>query len=254
MTGTVFEGQDKLKLVTHCQDDREEYEQYVLLEYLIYRTYNMLTDRSFRVRLARVSYTDTEGSREPVTRYAFLVEDEDMMAGRNGWEFLQVGAVSPASVDAFNLALVEVFQYFIGNTDWSAFMPEPDKEECCHNTKPIGNPAGPVFSVPYDFDLAGVLDTRYAYRLYKGTLERLGLRSVRQRLYRGLCASRGQLPPVFDLFNQKRPEIYALHRGQPDLEPKVLEDTLEYFDEFYEVINDEGRTRLEIHDRCRRAY
>ncbi len=251
VAATMFEGQDKLKLVTHCQDDKDEYQQYVLLEYLTYRTYNLLTELSFRVRLARITYVDTEESRDPATSYAFLIEDEEMMSVRNGWEFLAVPQIPPAMVDPTNLALVEVFQYFIGNTDYSAFMPEPEKHECCHNTKPIGTMAGPVFAVPYDFDLSGLVDTRYANRLYRGNLEQLGIRNVRDRLYRGMCVSQGELPDVFDLFNQKREEIYALYREQQDLDPKVLEETTKFIDKFYEVINDEGKTKREFRDRCR---
>ncbi len=251
VAGTPFEGQDKLKLVTHCQDDREEYEQYVLLEYLIYRTYQMFTDMSFRVRLAKITYHNTEKEDEPVTRYGFLIEDEDMMAARAGWQYLKLPVIPPTSVDPANLALLEMFEYFIGNTDFSAFMREPEKDECCHNTKPIGNPAGPVFSVPYDFDLAGLLDTRYANRLYRGNLEKMELRSVRDRLYRGWCESRTHVPDIIQAFNEKRDPIYELYRQQPDLEPKVLEETLEYFDKFYETINDERKTKRQIYDKCR---
>ncbi len=251
VAATVFEGQDKLKLVTHCQNNSEAYEQYVLLEYLAYRTYNLLTDVSFRVRLARITYDDTESNRAPVTRYGFLIEDKDLLAARNSVEFLEILDVPIHLVDADNLALIGVFQYFIGNTDWSAFRPEPDKDECCHNTKPIGMPGGPVYSVPYDFDLSGLLNTRYAKRLYKTNLEKMGLHSVRDRLYRGLCRSHPHLPAVFDLFHQKREEIYDLYRHQNDLAPKVLKKTLKYFDAFYEVITDEGKTRRAFRDECR---
>ncbi len=248
---TVFEGQDKLKLVTHCQDNSEAYEQYVLLEYLAYRTYNLLTDYSFRVRLARITYDDTESDRAPLTAYGFLIEDKDRLAARNGVDFLEVLNVAINLVDADHLALIGVFQYFIGNTDWSAFRPEPDKEECCHNTKPIGLPDGPVYAVPYDFDLAGLLNTKYAYRIYKVNLERMGIFSIRERLYRGLCRSDPDLPNVFDLFKEKREEIYDLYRHQNDLQEKVLKKTLKYFDAFYKVINDESKSRQAFHEVCR---
>jgi len=88
VAGSLFEGQDKLKLVTHCQDDREDYEQYVLLEYLIYRVYNTLTPLSFRVRLARITYEDSEGDHDTVTRYGFLIEHEEAVAARTGWSYL----------------------------------------------------------------------------------------------------------------------------------------------------------------------
>ena len=248
--GTVFEGHNDLKLVTHCQDGRSEYDQYVLQEYLVYRVYNLLTDLSFKARLARVTYVDTDGKRDTVTRYGFLLEDVDAMAARNGWQALRVLAVPPHVVDPRSVALVEVFQYMIGNPDWSLFSVEPGEDACCHNTVPIGAEAGPIFSVPYDFDISGIVNTRYADRLFAPEQRNLGIRHVRQRAYRGLCASGGSLPEVFALFNQKRDAIYALYREQPGLEPEVVKETVEYLDAFYETINDPKKVEREFTKRC----
>ena len=251
VAGTLFEGQNKLKLVTHCQDDREEYEQYVLLEYLIYRIYNTLTELSFNVRLAQITYEDTGGDRDTVTRYGFLIEHEDAVAERTGWSYLAVPGVPPDALDPENLAQAEVFHYLIGNTDYSAFLADPGSDECCHNTKPIGAPVGPVFTLPYDFDITGLLNTRYANRLYRGNLEELGLRNVRQRRFRGRCRSAPLWPAVFATFNERRSEIEGLVRNQEGLDDDVREETLEYIEDFYEVINDEGRVRREFERRCR---
>lgn len=251
VAGTLFESQNRLKLVTHCQDDREQYEQYVLLESLIYRIYNTLTDLSFRVRLARITYEDTAGERETVTRYGFLIEHEDALAARTGWSYVRTRVVPPDAVDPENLAKVEVFQYLIGNTDWSAFAAEPGSSECCHNTKPIGSRAGPVFMVPYDFDIAGLSNTRYANRLFRRNLDEMGLRSVRERRFRGLCRSAEYWPVVFATFNDRRSEIEELFTSQGGLDADVLEEALEYIGEFYDVINDEGRVRREIEGYCR---
>jgi hypothetical protein len=251
--GTLFAGQDKLKLVTHCQDGRPEHEQYVLQEYLIYRTYNLLTDLSLRARPAHITYIDTDGERDTLTRYAFLIEDEDAMAARGGWEVLHVPQVPPEYMDPTQLSLVEIFQFMIGNTDWSAFKGEPGRDECCHNSKPIGDMAGPVFAVPYDFDITGLVSTRYANRLFRDNLEQLGLRNVRQRYYRGLCMSQPYLDQIFQLLNEKREAIYALYREQEALEPEIIEKSLEYYDDFYEIINDEGKVRREFERNCRRV-
>ena len=59
--GTLFEGQTMLPLTTHCRDS-SSYEQYVLKEYLAYRIYNLLTDKSLRVRLARVRTATPAGT------------------------------------------------------------------------------------------------------------------------------------------------------------------------------------------------
>jgi hypothetical protein len=248
VAGTVFDGEDRLKLVTHCDNRRSEYEQQVILEYLVYRTLNVLTDLSLRVRLARITYVDLDEDRDSLTRYAFFIEDEDKMAQRVGWASLEVQQVSPWNYDQEQLSLVDVFQYMVANTDWDAFGKADDQEFFCHNLKVIGNLAGPVFPVPYDFDWTGLVNRRYAK-----PDPTLPIRSVRQRLYRGVCRERADVEVVFPLFNQKQAEIYDLFRNQTGLEPKRVEQTLEYLDEFYEVINDPGKVNSRMLRDCRRT-
>jgi hypothetical protein len=247
---TLFSGQDKLKLVTHCQDHRSEYEQYVLQEYLTYRVYNLLTELSFRVRLARITYLDTEAGRDALTRYAFMIESDEQVAGRNDLELIRRKTISPADVDPLQLSLLEVFQYLIGNTDWSAFVYEEGKDECCHNTLPIATASGWVFPVPYDFDIAGIITARYADNLY-GPQDRFGIRSVRQRLYIGRCDSEPYLDRVFQSFDDNKNSIYSLYREQADLGPKVLAERLDYLDEFFDVIHDPAKVRRRIVRDCR---
>ena len=244
---TIFANQNHLKVVTHCQDGRDEYEQYVLQEYLVYRAFNLLSDLSFRVRLARITYVDLEKDRDTVTEYAFLIEHKDLMAERNGWGVLEIPLIAPEHFDPDQLSLVEVFQYMIGNTDWSAFRAPSGEPECCHNAKAIGDMAGPVFSVPYDFDQAGLIRARYAT-----PDARFNLRNVGQRLYRGVCRPRREFDRALASFNEQKDAIYDLYRAQQDLEPKRLERMLDYYDDFYEIINDEKRFEREILNKCRR--
>jgi hypothetical protein len=244
--GTVFAGQDKLKLVTHCQDKRADYEQYILLEHLVYRTYNLFTDLSFQVRLARITYVDSEGDREPLTKYAFFIEDDDDMAGRNGWEALQVPVVPPFEYEQDQLNLAEVFQFLVGNTDWAAFTAAPDETECCHNMTVIGNQAGPVFPVPYDFDWTGLVSARYAR-----PDPSLPIHSVRQRLYRGICRDSDQLDVTLPAFEDLKESIYALYQNQEGLGEKELERAVEYLDEFYQILGDPKKVKREMRDRCR---
>jgi hypothetical protein len=243
---TLFHGQDKLKLVTHCQDRSDRYEQFALQEYLIYRTYSLFTDLSFRVRLLRMTYVDSEDDRDPITKYAFFIEAEDAMAARNGWEVLTVRQVLPDQMDQEQLILFELFQFFMGNTDWDPFHTEGGREYCCHNTVLVGTMAGPVLPVAYDFDWSGVIAAPYAK-----PAQVLGIRSVRQRRYWGVCRPEEDVAAVFPRFNEQREAIYALHRGQEGLDPKRLEDMLEYYDDFYEIINDARKADREIFRRCR---
>ena len=96
--GTVFAKQDKLKLVTHCKN---AYEQLVLKEYLLYRAYNLLTDRSYRVRFVEITYVDSAQKRAPVSRYAFFIEDKESMAERNGFIAVEEPEVDFDDLDEF---------------------------------------------------------------------------------------------------------------------------------------------------------
>jgi hypothetical protein len=246
--GTVFAGQNKIKLVTHCQDNRDEYEQYVLQEYLVYRMFALLTDNSFQVRLARVTYVDTEGERDRITKYAFFIEDNDAMAERNGWDVLEVSTVIPSQMQQDALVVVEVFQFMIGNTDWDAFYGERGSV-CCHNGLVIGSFRDfIVIPVPYDFDFCGLIWTRYAT-----PNPRLPIRNVRQRLYRGICRPREELEAAFQLFEEKREAIYDLVRSVPDLDLERLGNTIGYLDEFYEIIGDPRKVEREMLNRCRKV-
>ena len=247
ISATIFDGQTVLPLLTHCRTKRAEYEQFALLEYLIHRTYSVLTDRSLRARLVRITYTDPERDDESITRYAVFTEHFDHLAARNGWEVLQVPIVPPDQVEAFDLARFEVFQYLIGNTDFDPFHAEPDEGACCHNAVLIGTMIGPVIPVPFDFDWSGVVDAPYAR-----PDPRLNIRTVRQRRYWGVCRPREDLEAVFPLFHERRDAIYDLFRYQEGLEPKYRDRTLEYFDEFYAIIDDERRVKREMESQCRK--
>lgn len=223
---TVFAGQRHLKLTVHCQDKKANYEQNVLQEYLIYRSLNLLTDQSFRARLAHVTYLDAAGKRDTLTRYAFFIESDDRLAARLGGAVLARKNIHDETTERAQMTLVAMFEYFIGNTDWSVWA--------LHNIV-LALPTGsqePI-AVPYDFDWSGVIDAPYARPDY-----RLPIKTVRERLFRGYCRTREELAPVFKLFNDKKDQIYGLYRNQQGLDPKVRDDALKYYDEFYKTIND----------------
>jgi hypothetical protein len=244
---TLFEGQDKLKLVGVCKVRQEYWEQYVVAEYLTYRTFNLLTDLSFRVRPARVTYVDTSREDDTFTRFAFLIEDDSQMAARNGgrihdWES---GQLDPRLLEKNHAILVDIFQFMIGNTDWSGVQ--------MHNMELFRYPDGRPSTVPYDFDFSGIVDARYAV-----PDPILPIRSVRYRLFRGFCPDQMSRRPelyeaAFDLFRQKKDEIYQMWRDQEGLSEDQLRESLEYFDEFYEILDDPGRIERYMLGDCRRV-
>ncbi len=232
---TAFEGERRIKLVTHCRDN-DQYEQYVLHEYLIYRAYALLTDLSLRTRLARVTYEVAAGREKPVTRYAILIEDEDRLAARHRMRAVEDTGTHIARLDPAQTVFMAVFQYFIGNTDWSI--------RALHNIVILADSAGRIFPVPYDFDWSGVIATRYALPDTS-----LPIRSVKERLYSGYCGSIEDFEPVFARFRQHRAAIDALYDLQP-LERDEREKARRYYAEFYRLIDDPARVRREMLKLC----
>jgi len=226
--GTALEGQDKLKLVTHCRD-WDSYEQNVLEEYLAYRIYNLLTDISFRVQLALITYRDTSGKGDPISRIGFLIEDEDHLADRLGGEMLEVPAARPDDFVPEQAGLMYLFQFMIGNTDWSMLR--------FHNVKLI-RIGWEYFPIPYDFDFSGFVDAPYA-----GPNPILAQRisSVRERLFWGICSDRIDYPSLFSHFNELHSPILELIRSQPGLREENARAAVDYIEEFYRIIND-GRS------------
>ena len=232
---TPFEGERRIKLVTHCRNT-DQYEQYVLQEYLIYRTYALLTDLSLRARLARITYEDAAGREKPVIRYGVLVEHEDRLAARHRMRVLEDTGTHIARLDPGQTVFMAVFQYFIGNTDWSI--------RALHNIVLLTDSASRVFPVPYDFDWSGVIATRYALPDTS-----LSIRSVKERLYSGYCGSIEDFEPVFARFRQHRAAIEALYDLEP-LERDERDRARRYYAEFYRLIDDPARVRREILKLC----
>jgi hypothetical protein len=218
---TPFARHAKLKLVTHCQT-----EEYVVREYLVYKLYNLLTDFSFRARLAKVTYQDSTGKRDTETKYGFLLEDENSVARRNkATPYPSANKLNMARADTVQMATVAVFEYLIGNTDWSV----PFR----HNIRLLSNPKRRApMPVPYDFDHSGIVEAPYAL-----PAEQLEIQSVRQRLYRGYGYPQPVFDRVFKKFRKHKTAIYALYQNQTALPPAYMKRTLKYLDEFYEVID-----------------
>ncbi len=236
LPGTVFQNQDKIKLVTHCQNGRDEYEQNVLEEYLIYRLYNNLSEASHRVRLAHITYQDTTGREDTMTRYGFFIEHEDELANRLGGEVL-TQPLPPDAMQPDMMGIVDVFEYMIGNTDWSVVG--------MHNIIVIGT-QGDFYPIPYDFDWTGVVDARYAE-----PDERLRLRSVRDRLYRGMCRTADDFAMIFEWFVEQRDILYEEIVMIDGLDERNQRDITEYFDDFFKTLNNPRDARQAFMSRCR---
>ncbi len=251
---TIFAKQKKLKLVTQCQPELKRHEYYLLTEYLAYKTLNLLTNDSYKVRLVRVSYVDNtiagnKGNGKALhTNFGFLIEPTKRLAKRINRTRFKPPETSATHLDGTHLNLVSLFQMMIGNTDWSAT--HGGVEECCHNGKLFGEAeSSDNLFIPYDFDMTGLVNPDYA------TVDKaLKLDSIRDRRYRGYCRNLEWLDYNIILLNLKRREILTLFEHAPYLPDRRNRVNLRYMEGFYRLINNPKRVKRKIYARCHKSY
>lgn len=237
--GTLFHDLQHPKVTSSCRDN-DTYEQYVLQELQLYRAYQVLTPASHRVRALHVTYVDSATAKPFATRYAFLFEDPDELADRLGGKITKAKGAGPDDVEPEHGALAFLFQYFIGNSDFSYGGQ--------HNGELIAKADGSLaIPVAYDFDFSGAVNASYAT-----TDPKLPIKRVRDRLYRGYCAFAAEQPGAMARFHEKKAAIYALYRDDVGklLKPDIVKSTLEYYDEFYDDIKDPKQFNGRVFNAC----
>lgn len=217
---SVFSAQKKLKLVMPCAG-----EEYIIREWLVYKAYNLLTPKSFKVRLVKIQLVDERSTKSVNPVFGLLLEEESQMAKRNNATGIET-KIRPQQTERNSFLTMAVFQYLVGNTDWSV--------EFLQNIKLIApTPAGSPMAVAYDFDHAGIVNAPYAR-----PAEELQMSSIRERRYRGYCVNDLSLfNPVLDEFIRLKSDIYKLYTDCKLLDEKYSKSTLRYLDEFYATIN-----------------
>ena len=240
---TLFHKQDKLKLVVHCGNSIR-YEQALVREYLAYRILNLLTPLSFQVRLLRVRYVDSEGKRDDQVRYAFFLEHKNRVGKRLDAKDLKIEETDVEFLRPEHLNLTSVFQYLIGNTDFSPIAPSP-YDECCHNYDMFKDDSDLLVAIPYDFDQAGFVNAPYA-----APSAQFPIRSVRQRIYRGRCQNNDHLSASLQRFQDVRESIYAMLRDHEGLTSMTRKALIAYVDGFYKVIDDPAKIERLIVEKC----
>lgn len=216
---SIFVDQSKLKLVIQCQ-----LEEYVLLEYLAYRINNLLTDLSYRVRLAHITYADLETRETYSTRYAFFIENEEKLAERLNAEIYKPNVVQ-YFMERDQVISMAMFQYLIGNNDWYVTSK--------HNTSIMKlNESGDLISVPYDFDWSKMVDAQYTK---PKDVPDYALKD--RRIYKGLCLNEADLESQRQLFNSKKEVIVTMVQSIDGLPQKRKQVCLNFIEKFYKTLN-----------------
>lgn len=239
---SLFAGQRRLKLVTHCKSSAG-HQQYLLLEYSAYRLSNILSPASFKVRLATVDYTEPSG-KVSASRWAFFIEDSDDVAKRNGFRDVRMpDQVSVTQLEPAQAGRIALFMYMIGNLDWS-MRAGPPGEGCCHNTRLL-SAAGALVPIAYDFDYSGLVDAPYAV-----PPDGIKVRNVRQRAYRGYCRHNASALAAAADMRARRSQLEAVYSQIPGLEERTRRKALAYLATFFDEIATDESVRANLLKDC----
>ena len=240
---SMFAGQRRLKLVTHCRSSAG-FQQYTLMEYSAYRLFNVISPASFKVRLATVDYAEPNG-KVSASRVGFFIEDVDDVGKRNGMPEARVGdRVSVTQLDPAQAARMALFEYMIGNLDWS-MRAGPQGEGCCHNGRLLSK-GGTMFApVPYDFDYSGLVDAPYAV-----PPAQIKVRNVRTRFYQGYCRHNNEVLAAAADFRAKRAALDGVFAQIPGLEQRTQRKASGYLAGFFQQIATDDAVRANILKEC----
>jgi len=133
-------------------------------------------------------------------RYAFFIEEKEAVAERVGGMMLDVPQVHQTKLSTDASARLALFQYMVGNTDWDMVY--------FHNVTLMRGGDGIYIPMPYDFAFTGLVAASYAK-----PDEQLGLRTIKDRMYRGFCRPEVDFSAMYSELNEYRPRSKRSTRG-----------------------------------------
>ena len=238
---SVFENQNKLKLVTHCRNSKDFYD-YVTKEYMTYKLYQLVTPVSFNVRLCEITYVDLDNQNETSTQIGFFIEKIKDVAKRNDMVVNKDSIKHQDFCNKKELDKLTIFQFMIGNLDWSV----PNR----HNIKILSpEETGLPIAVPYDFDFAGIVSTPYAK-----PPDDMNIANVRTRVFRGLCRFDNGYGGTLDYFQTLKPKFIQLTRTSTYLSDKSKKSVDKYLESFYTILDNPKLLSQKVTTVCRAKH
>jgi len=236
--GDEFRNVDKIKLVTHCRAGNEEY---LLKEFLAYKLYNVLTEYSYKVRLARITYINTAKKSKPIEEFAFLIEPDDALCKRLNIIEVPDSKISQRLVKPEVMDRMALFCYMIGNPDWSL----PIRHNVAFFVPNEIGQSSQGLVIPYDFDYAGMVNADYAIP-FTG----LGIETVLERVYLGMCRDREVFIKGLKEFSANKDNLYRVINEFPYLKEKSKKWVINYLNGFLSNIDKGGFVINKIQSEC----
>jgi hypothetical protein len=109
----------------------------------------------------------------------------------------------------------------------------------------FGNESEAVWSVPYDFDQAGLVGAPHAAPNPKFTI-----RTVKQRLYRGRCIHNDYVKATIAGYRDKREDLLQIIGELEVASDRSVQSMTSYIEKFYKTLDSEKRVTSSIIKKC----
>jgi len=142
------------------------------------------------------------------------------------------------------MARVAVFNYMIGNTDWSVPLQ--------HNVKIVKSlevPSDKGIPIAYDFDYSGLVNT-----VYSAPHEELPIKNVTERYYLGLCFNEEEIKPVVDEFLGMQEQILGTINDFEYLSKGDKKQVEAYVTSFFRTYKNQNILMSDLNRSCKRIY
>lgn len=230
-------GMNEMDIVHHCHES-DQYEQLLLREYMVYKLWELVSPLHFKTKLIRLRYMTPEGVEPYPQAYAFMVEDEEELIARLEGRKIKSEIINNGALDRESFLLLCLFEFMVGNTDW--YIPTR------HNLEFIGIPGRQLLqTIPFDFDYSGLVNAPYA-----APHASLELSSVTIRYYQGWCQTEEEVMKQLQVFRDQKENILSLPFQIPGLDEKSIQYTLNYLNDFFEIIENPKKLQNQILRHC----
>jgi hypothetical protein len=241
-SGTLFEGNKKLKVVLPCSEQMNK-NDYVVMEYMAYKLYELISPVHFKTRLVNIEFIEEKKNRtKEQALKGILIEDLDKVAERfDGKELKR--RIHPLQQDSLTSVKNAFFQYLIGNTDFSI--------RSQHNYRLLFIDKK-VIGIPYDFDMSGLVDAPYATVSGIQNMP-IKITAVTQRLYKGYKRDESIFQEVRQDYLHHKIEMLNTVDSLEEFfqNRKLFMKAKQFIADFFEILENDERFDKNILNRAR---
>ncbi|SFU16290.1 hypothetical protein SAMN04489724_4534 [Algoriphagus locisalis] len=237
--GNLFDGSRNLKIVFPCATNKNA-DSFIVKEYLCYQLYEEVSQYTFKTRMIRINFQNEDNKKgETEQLLGFLIEDDDKVAERFDAEVLENKKVAGTFLEDSAAVRHDLFQYMIGNTDWSSLYQ--------HNMKILKLDSKTAVPLAYDFDMTGMVMPPYAQ-----VSNLVDIENVSERLYRGYCRDEELMKAISAEFLGKEQVLFAEIQQLAHLVPEQeVKNMTNYLAGFFDILKNERLFEFSILTACR---